>query len=46
MLKLKDVIKRDVVSTIVDKDTIIKTITLLLLLVRINVKSIDQVEVI
>ena len=36
MLKLKDAIKRDVISTIADKDTIIKTITLLLLLIRMN----------
>ena len=40
MLKLKDAIKRDVVSTIADKDTIAKTATLLLLLVRMNKETI------
>ena len=40
MLKLKDGIKRDVISTILDKNTIIKTITLLLLLKRINKETI------
>ena len=40
MLKLKDAIKRDVISTIADKDTIIKTTTLLLLLVHIDKETI------
>ena len=40
MLKLKDAIKRDVISTIVDKDTIAKTIILLLLLIRTNKETI------
>ena len=40
MLRLKDAIKRDVISTIVDKDTIAKTTTLLLLLVRMNKETI------
>ena len=40
MLKLKDAIKRDVVFTIADKDTIINTTTLLLLLIPINNETI------
>ena len=40
MLKLKDAVKRNVVSAIADEDTIIKTITLLLLLVRMNKETI------
>ena len=40
MLKLKNAIKRDVVFAIANKDNIIKTITLLLLLVRMNKETI------
>ena len=40
MLKLKDAIKIDVVSAIVDEDTITKTATLLLLLICINKETI------
>ena len=40
MLKLKDAVKRDVVSAVADKDTITETATLLLLLVRMNKETI------
>ena len=40
MLKFKDAVKRDVVFTIADKDTIAKTTILLLLLVRMNKETI------
>jgi hypothetical protein len=40
MPKLKDAVKRDVVSAVADEDTVAETATLLLLLVRMNKETI------